>query len=238
MQFPRSNGDANLREHSSDNSYNEDTLQSLWERAKQEDPTFDVLHAAVREKAPRFPTHTGIKVSLRTRLMQDVHDSVLTGHPGREATQAILSRSFFWPGISSDVRRFTRNCHQCRGNHAWRERRHGLLKPLPIPDRIWREISIDFVTELPESEGHTNIMVITDRLSKGVILEPMESIDALYVAKKFISVFYRHHGIPTAIVSDRGTQFVSMFLFERIVEKQISCVFISQVSVPLKFQTI
>lgn len=236
MQFPRSNGNANLREHSSDNSYNEDTLQSLWERAKQEDPAFDVLHAAVREKAPRFPTHAGIKVSisecsldadgallfrgrkwvpeyepLRTRLMQDVHDSVLTGHPGREATQAILSRSFFWPGISSDVRRFTRNCHQCRGNHAWRERRHGLLKPLPIPDRIWREISIDFVTELPESEGHTNIMVITDRLSKGVILEPMESIDALYVAKKFISVFYRHHGIPTAIVSDRGTQFVSMF---------------------------
>jgi hypothetical protein len=71
--------------------------------------------------------------------------------------------------------------------------------------------SIDFVTGLPESEGYTNIMVITDRLSKGVILEPMESIDALYVAKKFISIFYRYHGIPTAIVSDRGTQFVSMF---------------------------
>jgi hypothetical protein len=58
MQFPRSNGEANLREHSSDNSYNEDTLQSLWERAKQEDPAFDVLHAAVRE--PRFPTHIGM----------------------------------------------------------------------------------------------------------------------------------------------------------------------------------
>ena len=120
------------------------------------------LHAAVSEKARRFPPHTGVKVSisecslnakgallfrgrkwvpeyepLRTKLMQHVHDSILTGHPGREATLAILSRMFFWPGMSSDVRRFTRNCHQCRGNHVWRERRHGLLRPLPIPNRIW-----------------------------------------------------------------------------------------------------
>lgn len=50
-------------------------------------------------------------------------------------------------------------------------------------------------------------MVITDRLGKGIILEPMENITAEYVAEKFIQCFIRHHGIPDAIVSDRGTQF-------------------------------
>lgn len=225
-----------LPTYSTDGTYDEDIVKSLWERAVQEDSTFGVLCTALREKARKFPPHAGVKVSisecsmdaddsllfrgrkwvpeyepLRTELIQRTHDSILTGHPGREATLAILSRTFFWPGMSGDVRKFTRNCHQCRGNHAWREKRHGLLKPLPVPDRIWREISIDFVTGLPESEGCTNIMVITDRLSKGVILEPMQKIDALSVVRRFTSVFYRRHGIPTAIVSDRGTQFVSIF---------------------------
>lgn len=67
---------------------------------------------------------------------------------------------------------------------------------------------MDFVTELPESDGCTNIMVITDRLSKGVIFEPCKRIDTDTIAEKFIKEVYRHHGTPAAIVSDRGKQFV------------------------------
>ena len=98
---------------------------------------------------------------------------------------------------------------------AWRERRRGFLKPLPIPDRLWREISVDFITDLPESEKCTNLMVITDRLGKGIILEPMRTIEAKDVARVFLRIFYRQHGLPTAIVSDRGSQFTSI-LWKRI----------------------
>lgn len=83
----------------------------------------------------------------------------------------------------------------------------GFLKPLPVPDRIWREISMDFITGLPESEGRTNLLVITERLSKGVILEAMSTIEAEDVAKVLLRTFYRQHGLPAAIVSDRGSQF-------------------------------
>ena len=100
---------------------------------------------------------------------------------------------------------------------AWRERKQGFLKPLPVPNRLWSEISIDFITGLPLSDGCTNLAVITDRLGKGVILEPMRTTEAQDVAALFIRTFYRHHGLPTAIVSDRGTQFTSA-LWKRVCQ--------------------
>ena len=57
------------------------------------------------------------------------------------------------------------------------------MKPLPIPDRIWSEISMDFITGLPESEGCKNIIVITDRLSKGVVADGLNDLEAETVIK-------------------------------------------------------
>ena len=57
------------------------------------------------------------------------------------------------------------------------------MKPLLIPDRIWSEISIDFITGLPESEGCKNMIVITDRLSKGVVADGLDDLEAETVIK-------------------------------------------------------
>ena len=57
------------------------------------------------------------------------------------------------------------------------------MKPLLIPDRIWSEISIDFITGLPESEGCKNMIVITDRLGKGVVADGLDDLEAETVAK-------------------------------------------------------
>ena len=64
------------------------------------------------------------------------------------------------------------------------------MKPLPVPDRIWREISMDFVTDLPLSNSCTNLLVITDQLSKGVILELIVEITAVAVVGVFLYIFY------------------------------------------------
>ena len=70
---------------------------------------------------------------------------------------------------------------------------------------------MDFITDLPAStkSGAKTILVITDRLSKGVILIPMLSISAPAVATAFMERYVPYHGFPRAIVSDRGTQFTS-----------------------------
>jgi hypothetical protein len=52
-------------------------------------------------------------------------------------------------------------------------------------------------------------MVVTDRLTKGVELEGLDDISSEAVAKRLFERHYPVHGIPTAITSDRGPQFVS-----------------------------
>ena len=50
---------------------------------------------------------------------------------------------------------------------------------------------MDFIVELLLSQGCTSLLVITDRLSKGVILEPCSSLDTEAVTETFIRIFYR-----------------------------------------------
>ena len=140
-------------------------MQQLWEDARRTDAIYRVFSTAIFKEHRRIPAGTDTKVSLaecelderrllrfrgrlwvpnseplRTRILQQVHDSYTTGHPGRDATYTILSRQWFWPGAAKDVRQFLRNCGICGRSTIWRETKHGLLKPLPIPQRIWAEI--------------------------------------------------------------------------------------------------
>ena len=65
------------------------------------------------------------------------------------------------------------------------------------------------MTDLPSCNSHTNLLMITDRLSKGVILELIAEITADTVIGVFLNTFYWRHRLLVSIVSDRGTQFVS-----------------------------
>ena len=71
---------------------------------------------------------------------------------------------------------------------------------------------MDFIVELPPSEGHTAIFVVVDRLSKMAHFIPLKKTpSAMETAQVFIREIVRLHGIPTNIVSDRGVQFTSRF---------------------------
>jgi hypothetical protein len=80
------------------------------------------------------------------------------------------------------------------------------LKLLPIPERAFAEISIDFITNLPTTKKKfTNCLVIVDRLTKAPFLQGMGEITAETTAKRLYETFYSYYDIPRAIISDRGT---------------------------------
>ena len=66
---------------------------------------------------------------------------------------------------------------------------------------------MDFITDLPPSvkSGARTLLVITDRLSKGIILILILLISAPAVATAFIEYYIPYHGFPKAIISDKGT---------------------------------
>ncbi|TKA54567.1 hypothetical protein B0A49_13613 [Cryomyces minteri] len=94
---------------------------------------------------------------LRLFLIRQAHDSVMAGHPGRSKTYQLLSRHYYWSNMNQTVTRYVRNCHVCARSKASRQPYQGLLRPLPVPEHRWKDISMDFVVGLPTSEGCDSI---------------------------------------------------------------------------------
>ncbi|KAI3360676.1 hypothetical protein L3Q82_002542 [Scortum barcoo] len=57
-------------------------------------------------------------------------------------------------------------CPVCSRHKSSHHAPAGLLQPLPVPRRPWSHVSLDFVTGLPPSHGHTAILTVVDRFSK------------------------------------------------------------------------
>lgn len=71
---------------------------------------------------------------------------------------------------------------------------------------------MDFITSLPESQGYDAIFVMVDRFSKLAHMVPtVGTATALETAKLFLNAWWRHHGLPRVIVSDRDPKFTSAF---------------------------
>lgn len=97
-----------------------------------------------------------------------------------------------------------------------------MLQPLPVPETIWSEISMDFITSLPMSNGESAIMVIVDRLSKySHFIALKHPYTANKIAQVVLDTIYRLHGLPKIIVSDRDAIFMSKFWKELFVVLQV-----------------
>jgi len=157
--------------------------------------------------------------TFRLRLLRLAHDIGSAGHPGRELTYEILTRYWYWPDMQESTNRFVGNCYVCSKIKPSREKNHDMLKPNPISDRRWKDISIDFVIGLPKSLGLNdelcqNLMVVVDRLTKQVHAISINNIIAESIAAAFYQYIWKLHGLPSSIISDRGPQFVSHFWHE------------------------
>ncbi|KAK3511603.1 hypothetical protein QTP70_011262 [Hemibagrus guttatus] len=156
------------------------------------------------------PTKHNVPSNLRIRVMQWVHTSLCSGHPGISRTLRLTQNSFWWPSIVKDVATYVKSCSVCAQSKTPKELPSGLLQPLPIPQRPWSHLSIDFVTDLPPSNGFTTILVIIDRFSKACQLIPLKGLPtAMETAQSLFHHVFRVYGIPEDIISDRGTQFTS-----------------------------
>ncbi|KAH0746266.1 hypothetical protein KY285_007923 [Solanum tuberosum] len=150
--------------------------------------------------------------SIRQKLLSESHDTPTAGHGGYLKTLKRLSSNFFWPRMKHDVKIFVQNCLVCQQAKYQALAPTGLLQPLPIPERIWEDVSLDFIVGLPKSGGFDTILVVVDRLSKYSHFIPLSHpYTAKIVAKVFCKEIVRLHGIPRSILSDRDVIFLSAF---------------------------
>jgi hypothetical protein len=170
---------------------------------------------------------------LRRSILHDLHDAPFSGHPGVAKTLKAVERWYWWPTWRADVKQYVDTCMSCQRNKPSNQPPYGLLNPLPIPDRAWGSVGVDFVVGLPEirydSGEHSyydSICVFVDRLTKMVHLAPTnEKITAAGTAQLLMERVFSQHGVPDTVISDRGPVFTSAMLeeFFRLMGTQHKC---------------
>ena len=145
--------------------------------------------------------------SLRRQILKSRHDSILAGHQGVSKTLELISRDYCWLGLRRDVETYVPGCAICQRTKSVRQRPHGSLE---VAERPWSSISMDFVEELPKSNGFNSILVVVDRLSKwAIFILTTTKLSTVGLIDLVIDHVVSQHGLPSSIISDRGSKFTS-----------------------------
>jgi hypothetical protein len=162
------------------------------------------------------------------QLLAYIHSNPAAGHSGYHKTVQQAKADFYWKGMRKDIKKYVKECAMCQENKHETVHPAGLLQALPIPSRVWSDISMDFIEGLPLSHEYSVILVVMDRLTKyGHFIPLSHPYTASKVAQLFLSNVLKLHGMPTTIVSDRDPVFTSLFWRELFHLQGISFAFSS-----------
>ena len=152
---------------------------------------------------------------LRREVIQLHHDTPVGGHGGRWKTTELVTRNYWWPGVTKEVGRYVDGCDACQRYKNRSEAPVGKLMPNTIPEKPWSHISADFITKLPLAQGYDTILVVCDRFSKMAhFIATTEKTSAERLAKLFRDHVWKLHRLPESIISNRGVQFTAGMMKE------------------------
>ena len=103
---------------------------------------------------------------LRIEIIRLHHDTPIAGHGRQWKIVELVTRNYWWPGVTREVKQYVEGCDQCQRMKNRAEMLAGKLRPNEVPERPWQYILVDFITKLPMSKGHDSILVVCDRFSK------------------------------------------------------------------------
>ncbi|XP_031284841.1 uncharacterized protein LOC116143531 [Pistacia vera] len=86
-------------------------------------------------------------------ILHEFHASPIRGHLGFFWTYKHITNVVFWEGMKKDIKEFVDACTICKQNKYNALSPTGLLQPLPIPNQVWEDVSMDFIMGLPKGHG-------------------------------------------------------------------------------------
>lgn len=142
--------------------------------------------------------------SKQISIIEEVHNTITeTAHGGYAKTYNRIASTYYWPQMSRDIKRYTESCDICQKSKPRRHAPIGLLQPIPIPSQPFEVVTMDFIPELPLSNGFDNVLVIVDKLTKYAIFIPTTvEISKEETAKLFFKHVISKFGIPRQIITD------------------------------------
>ncbi|QRV78036.1 integrase core domain protein [Ceratobasidium sp. AG-Ba] len=145
--------------------------------------------------------------------MNELHNSSHEGaHPGYARFYNRLHDVYYWPGMGKDAIRYSESCDICQKIKPRRHGKRGFLQPIPIPEHPFEVVTLDFIMDLPESNGYNAILVIVDKLTRYAHFIPCTAkINEVETASLFRDHIWAHYGLPRQIISDRDSRWTGAF---------------------------
>ena len=145
-------------------------------------------------------------------ILSHCHDQALAGHLGAEKSERLISKRFFWPNMTKDIRTYIRTCLPCQLRKRDYHKVHSPLQPMTTL-RPFQRIAIDIV-KLPPSAGYCCALIAIDYATRWPEAFPLRNHTAPTVAKVLFHHIICRFGVPEIIHSDRGAEFQSELLAE------------------------
>ncbi|GFN80936.1 gypsy retrotransposon integrase-like protein 1 [Plakobranchus ocellatus] len=137
-------------------------------------------------------TTMAVPESLRHLVLQCAHDNCLSGRSGFKKTLSNVQAYFSWPGISKDVRCYTRSCHVCQVRPRVRSDRPAPFQPVTLVEIPFQRVIIDIIGPLPVSQNrYEYILILVDLSTRWAEGVPLRHISAKDVAQSLFDLFCR-----------------------------------------------
>ncbi|XP_074304162.1 uncharacterized protein LOC141638875 [Silene latifolia] len=143
-------------------------------------------------------------------ILQDMHSGECGNHAGgRSLSNKILRQGYFWPTMRADAINHAKRCESCQkaapAIHQPAEPMHPIISPWPF--MMW---GMDIVGKLPRAPGNrVYMLVMTDYFSKWIEAEAMTEVKEQQVISFIKRNIISRFGIPSEIICDNGSQFIS-----------------------------
>lgn len=177
-------------------------------------------------KFPNEVKKSGIKITIvrdvtnisdletRQLILNDFHLLPTGGHAGINRTYNNIRKNYFWTGMRKDIEKFISKCDDCqRYKHSKPN-----IEPMTVTTTAstgFQKVFLDLVGPLEnDAENNRYILTLQCDLTKFVEGYPLQNKEAVTVAKSFVNNFILRYGIPSEIVTDRGTEFLASTLKE------------------------
>ncbi|OWZ08446.1 LOW QUALITY PROTEIN: polyprotein [Phytophthora megakarya] len=192
------------------------------------------LRSQIVKMAPRYKVEEGVlkrRVNLPTRaghahtryvpvvppsyidtVLHFCHGDVMSAHLGVTKTLERVRQQAFWPGWRKDVMEFVRECSYCgagKGSRLWRS---GQIQRMPIVDLTgpFSLVVVDAVGPLVSTERNNKyILVFVNYFTRWAKAFAVKRLDTVTFVETLVNGVVSRHRIPSRLLSDRGSNFIS-----------------------------
>ena len=182
---------------------------------------YRVLPITRRSKELPKEFRLAVPWSMRSKLLQQYHNSIFGAHLGRKKTYKKLSQLYFWRGMFKDISKWISECKECNLRKGVPDIHRGEMMTYSS-SKPWETVGIDVVGPLPKTfRGNKYLLVFTDHFSKWVEVFAMPDQKMTMIAEKFLGEVVSRYGAFQRIVTDRGPNFVGNLITELTKQLEI-----------------